>query len=151
LNEVFTAARERVRSMEEVKPRTIRFQIEPNIPAFEGDPEYLTTAIAHLLQNAIKFSPPDKPITVGAKVEGRDVHLWVKDEGRGIPKMELDNIWQSFYQIDRARNEDQGAGAGLAIVRGIAELHSGTVHVTSEPDKGSTFELILPLEKTAQQ
>ena len=150
VNDLFTAARDRVKPFEEQTPRDIRTQVEGEIPAFEADPEYLTIAICHLLQNAIKFSEPDKPITLSAKVDEGRLYLRVKDEGRGIPKLELDNIWESFYQIDRARNEDQGAGAGLTIVRGIAELHGGTVGVTSEPGVGSTFEIILPLEKPAQ-
>jgi two-component system sensor histidine kinase SenX3 len=149
LNEVFTAASERVRPMETSQPRTIEFQIDPDIPAFEGDPEYLTTAVHHLLQNAIKFSESDKPIRMRASLRDGKVHLSVTDEGRGIPAMEQADIWNSFYQIDRARNEDQGAGAGLAIVRGIAELHGGSVAVTSNVDQGSTFEIILPLEKPA--
>jgi signal transduction histidine kinase len=136
------------------KLRNIETRIEPGVPAFEGDPEYLATAMCHLLQNAIKFYPSEaatpNAIATGASMRDGKLVLWVKDEGRGIPKMELDSVWQSFYQIDRARNEDQGAGAGLAIVRGIAELHGGTVNVVSEPDKGSTFEMILPLEKIAQ-
>jgi signal transduction histidine kinase len=150
LNELFTTARDRIKPLEEQKPRDVQIQIADGIPAFEADPEYLTIAIGHLLQNAIKFSDPDKPVVTGAHVNDNYLHLWAKDEGRGIPKTELENIWQSFYQIDRARNEDQGAGAGLTIVRGIAELHGGTVNVTSEPDKGSTFEIIIPLEKPAQ-
>lgn len=150
LNEIFTSARERVRTMEDAKPRSIEFQVETGIPAFEGDPEYLTTAVHHLLQNAIKFSAPSQPIKMEAKARDGKVYLSVKDEGRGIPAMEQVDIWKSFYQINRAQNEDQGAGAGLAIVRGIAELHGGSVAVTSEPDKGSTFEIILPLEKPAQ-
>jgi two-component system sensor histidine kinase/response regulator len=150
LNEVFTAARERVRTMEDSQPRNIEFQVDPAIPAFEGDPEYLVIAVHHLLQNAIKFSEPDKPIRMDAKSKDGKVTLSVKDQGRGIPAMEQADIWKSFYQIDRARNEDQGAGVGLAIVKGIAELHGGSVAITSEPDKGSTFEIILPLEKIAQ-
>ncbi|MBC8170389.1 MAG: response regulator [Anaerolineae bacterium] len=154
LNEVFTAATERVKLFEPTKLRTIEARVEGGIAAFEGDPEYLTTAMCHLLQNAIKFYPSDtatpNAIATGATLRDGKLVLWVKDEGRGIPKMELDSVWQSFYQIDRGHNEDQGAGAGLAIVRGIAELHGGTVSVTSEPGKGSTFEMILPLEKIAQ-
>jgi two-component system, sensor histidine kinase and response regulator len=154
VTEIFNAAVERVKLFEMSKPRSIETRVESGIPVFEGDPEYLTTAVCHFLQNAIKFHQTEattpNAIAAGANVRDGKLVLWVKDEGRGIPKMELDSVWQSFYQIDRARNEDQGAGAGLAIVRGIAELHGGTVSVISEPDKGSTFEIILPLEKPAQ-
>jgi signal transduction histidine kinase len=149
LTDIFTAAQEQVRNWKSDEVRTFIMEVEPDIPPFEGDEGYLTTAITHLLQNAVKFSEPDKPVTMGAHVRGDRLHLWVKDEGRGIPTAELNNIWQSFYQIERAKNEDQGAGAGLAIVRGLAELHGGMVQVKSEPGVGSTFSIILPLEKAA--
>ncbi len=129
--------------------RSFQLRVEKPIPTFVGDSEYLTIAMNQLLQNAIKFSEPDAPIALGAMVENGDLRLWVQDRGRGIAKHELENIWQSFYQINRAHNEDQGAGAGLAIVRGLTALHQGTVDVVSQPGVGSTFTMVLPLDKLA--
>jgi len=71
----------------------------------------------------------------------------VQDWGRGIPTLELGNIWGPFYQIDRSQFEDQGAGSGLAIVRGIADLHGGRVDVESTEGQGSTFTISLPLQQ----
>jgi two-component system sensor histidine kinase/response regulator len=141
------SAVERARPFTENHQYPFVVQVDGAVPSFVGDNEYLTSALCHLLQNAIKFSDPGKPIVIGAKAGDGHVKLWVKDEGRGIAKAELENIWQPFYQIDRTQYEDQGAGAGLAIVRGLAELHGGTVEVSSEPGVGSTFTLTLPIEK----
>ncbi|MBL8153551.1 MAG: response regulator [Anaerolineae bacterium] len=137
------AARERVKELDErAHPVTVEI-VEP-LPFFIGDIEYVTSAIAQLLSNAAKFSDPGSPITIGAFTKADEVVVWVRDQGRGIPAAEFENIWKSFYQIDRASNEDQGAGAGLAIVKGIAELHGGRAEVESEEDKGSTFRLYFP-------
>jgi len=73
------------------------------------------------------------------------VCLAVIDEGRGIPEHELQNIFKSFYQIDREKYEDQGAGAGLAIVDGIVRLHGGTLSIDSTFGQGSTFVIHLPI------
>ncbi|MDL1884525.1 hybrid sensor histidine kinase/response regulator [Anaerolineae bacterium CFX8] len=125
------------------------FQIADQLPMIEGDPEYLAIAITHLLTNAAKFSEPGQPIMLGAYAENDSLTIWVRDEGRGIPLTELERIWESFYQVDRATYEDQGAGAGLAIVRGVARLHGGSVGAASELGVGSTFKIILPIEKPA--
>lgn len=144
--DLFDAARSRVKPFLE-GDYPLRVEIEGDIPAFIGDAEYLVIAVTHLLSNAVKFSDPGRPVTVGANAQNGSVQLWVKDEGRGIPAEECSRIWESFYQIDRAMFEDQGAGAGLAIVRGVARLHGGTVAVSSEVGVGSTFTITLPLEK----
>jgi signal transduction histidine kinase len=122
-----------------------RLCVQEGFPVFIADAEYLRTALVQLLDNATKFSPPDQVITLGAKIGGNEVHLWVGDAGRGIPPTEQEHIWDLFYQVDRAFHEDQGTGSGLAIVRGIAELHGGHVECHSEPGVGSTFTIIFPL------
>ncbi len=126
---------------------TCTIQLEDNLPAFVGDVAYLKTALAQLLDNAIKFSPDDPNITLGASADADWLYLWVKDNGRGISPEEQEKIWDVFYQIDRDVNEDQGAGSGLAIVRGIAELHGGTTTVQSEPGMGSTFTIAIPVKR----
>jgi signal transduction histidine kinase len=141
-------ARERVKELEE-RGHSVTVEIVEPLPFFIGDIEYVTSAIAHLLSNAAKFSDPGSPITIGAFTKADEVVVWVGDQGRGIPAAEFENIWKSFYQIDRATNEDQGAGAGLAIVKGIAELHGGRAKVESEEGKGSTFRLYFPSAEPA--
>jgi len=119
--------------------------IEPGLPSFAGDSAYLKMALAHLIDNAAKFSAPEQPITVGARRVDTEIQLWVRDCGRGIDPMEQAHIWETFYQINRASLEDQGTGSGLAIVDGIAALHGGHAEVESRPQVGSTFTLCIPL------
>lgn len=121
------------------------FDVADGIPVFVADAEYLRMALVQLLDNAVKFSRPEQPIILGARANSSEIHFWVRDCGRGIPAAEQDHIWDLFYQIDRAFHEDQGTGSGLAIVRGVAELHGGRVECLSEPNAGSTFTMILPL------
>ncbi len=143
VDEIFKEAQERVKSLE-TRHHICTVEIEPNIPVFIGDVEYLTAAITQYLSNASKFSPEGSPIAMGAYKTDKQIVFWVKDQGRGIPAHEHEHIWKSFYQIDRAVNEDQGAGSGLAIVKGVANLHGGSVSVESELGKGSTFKLAIP-------
>jgi signal transduction histidine kinase len=143
VNVLMNEARERVTELNDYVFKT---EIEAGIPVFTGDSEYLTVALAQLLSNAAKFSAAGTTVTLGAKVDSGSVQFWVRDEGRGIPKVEQANIWESFYQINRTLNEDQGAGAGLAIVQGVVKLHSGSVGVESEPGQGSTFRIWIPLD-----
>lgn len=124
---------------------TCTLWIEDEIPVFVADAEYLRTALIQFLDNAVKFAPPEEPIVLGAGAENGEIHLWVSDSGRGIPPGEQEHIWDLFYQVNRAVYEDQGTGVGLAIVRGIARLHSGRVECHSEQGRGSTFRLILPI------
>lgn len=74
------------------------------------------------------------------------VELRVSDTGCGIPEDQLSLIFERFHRVDAARTEG-GAGLGLSIARQIAEAHGGGIEVESEPDKGSTFTLMLPKEK----
>ena len=120
-------------------------RIDQPLPAVIGDEDYLRCAVRHLLLNAIKFSPPEAPVTLHARAEGQQVAISVHDKGRGIPPEELENIWDNFYQINRAFYEDQGVGSGLVIVRRIAELHGGRITVQSTPGHGSSFTLWLPI------
>ncbi len=125
--------------------RHFSLAIDDDLPTVIADPEYLSIAIIQLLENAIKFSRLDQPIELGAqRVEGELV-IWVKDMGRGIDELERARIWESFYQINRAFYEDQGAGSGLPIVRGVVRLHGGRIDLESELGKGSTFKIILPI------
>lgn len=129
----------------------ITAQVAPDVPAFIGDADYLKTALVQLIENAAKFSPPNAVVEVGARTvmeAGRPAaQLYVCDHGRGIPEPERPHIWDTFYQINRAVHEDQGAGSGLAIVRGIAALHSAATGVNSEVGQGSTFTLTFPAKE----
>jgi signal transduction histidine kinase len=123
----------------------VRTRIDPSTPNITGDEEYLAGALARMIDNAEKFSEKGDEILIeiGNDTDGR-VTIAVTDKGRGIPRDELDQIFDSFYQINRQQYEDQGAGSGLAIVRGVARIHSAEISVRSVEGEGSTFSLHFP-------
>ncbi|MEO0561594.1 MAG: response regulator [Chloroflexota bacterium] len=125
--------------------RNYELDIEPDLPTISADEDYLRAAIIHMIDNAFKFSEPPTPVKISTKVADGCLHISVTDEGRGIPDEEMEHIWTGFYQINRAHFEDQGAGSGLAIVKGVAELHGGNTSVKSDVGVGSTFTMSLPL------
>jgi two-component system sensor histidine kinase/response regulator len=126
-------------------PPNIVLCVNEELPPFIADAAYLQMALVHLLDNAIKFSPPGAPINIGARTFEGYLVLSVEDHGRGIDPLYHKDIWEVFYQHEREIYENQGAGAGLAIVQGIAQLHGGRAAVESEPGKGSVFSIYIPI------
>jgi signal transduction histidine kinase len=125
---------------------TLEFDVQDNLPFVRADTEYLGSAVECLIDNAIKFSDRSGSIVrLSIYRQDGEICLAVQDHGRGIPAHELKSIFDSFYQIKREKYEDQGAGAGLAIVDGVVKIHEGRVTVDSAPGKGSTFVIHLPI------
>lgn len=109
-----------------------------------GDRRQLVSALANLLENAVKYSDAGAEVTVGARSAGDGVELDVADHGIGIPATDLERVFERFYRVDRARSRDTGGtGLGLAIVRHVAQNHGGDVVVRSREGEGSTFTLRL--------
>jgi signal transduction histidine kinase len=106
----------------------------------EDDP-----VVTKRLDNAVKYSEPGSEIDVRARTDGTWVDVTVRDHGIGIPRRDLERIFERFYRVDRARSrETGGTGLGLAIVRHVASNHRGEVRVESREGVGSTFTLRLP-------
>jgi signal transduction histidine kinase len=108
------------------------------------DPDRISQALANLVGNAIKFTPPGGRIELFAE-EGRgEVRIAVRDSGRGLSAEVLPHVFERFWQAERGRRT--GAGLGLSIVKGIVEAHGGRVWAQSRPGEGSTFWISLPAE-----
>jgi len=124
----------------------IDLQVRRRIPPIMGDEVYIGSAVKHLIDNAIKFSPRNVRAKVSVSLVEDDgyVVISVTDEGAGIPPAEQEKLFQSFYQINREKNEQQGAGSGLAIAKHVAQLHGGQIEVETQPGVGSCFRLRLP-------
>ncbi|MDP3702943.1 MAG: ATP-binding protein [Candidatus Omnitrophota bacterium] len=111
-----------------------------------GDPQHLQRVFLNLLSNAIKYTPKDGEIRVQLRQDGSSVVVTVSDTGCGIAAEHLPNLFQEFFRVtDAANRQVQGTGLGLALVKRIIEAHQGQITVTSEPGKGSTFSVRLPL------
>jgi two-component system sensor histidine kinase SenX3 len=110
-----------------------------------GDRRQLVSALANLVENAVKYSEPGGEVVVQANTDGTWVDLVVTDSGIGIPTRDLDRIFERFYRVDRARSrETGGTGLGLSIVRHVATNHGGQVSVRSVEGEGSVFTLRIP-------
>ena len=144
--ELFEASRLEVYNITHFE-QPFSIDVEPNLPSFIGDALYLKMGLSQLIDNAVKFSQPDQPISAGARLEGDELLLWVRDQGRGIEPAEQTHIWEMFYQINRETFEDQGTGSGLAIVNNVALLHGGHAEVESRIQEGSTFTLHIPMTR----
>jgi cell cycle sensor histidine kinase DivJ len=106
--------------------------------------------LMNLLSNACKFTPAGGKIHLSATTADEHVVLSVRDSGIGISAEHVSRLGQPFYQVDSSYTRQlEGAGLGLAIVRGLVELHNGRLEIESEPGNGSCFKLILPLDTDA--
>ncbi len=112
----------------------------------QGDRRQLASAVGNMLENAVKYSDPGDVVQVRVRSDGDDVEISVVDEGAGIPRRDLDRVFERFYRVDRARSRATGGtGLGLSIVRHVASNHGGGISVDSIEGEGSTFVLRLPL------
>lgn len=124
--------------------RRIKFAATlPPAATYLLDEALLNQILYNLLSNAIKYSPPDEPVWLSVSAEGEHLMLTVEDHGIGIPEADRKSLFEPFH---RAANVGtiQGTGLGLHIARRSAELHSGSIRLCPEVDKGSRFEVILP-------
>jgi two-component system sensor histidine kinase SenX3 len=113
------------------------------------DRRQLVSALTNLLDNAVKYSERGSTVEVNARADDRRVEFEVRDHGIGIPRGDLERIFERFYRVDQARSRDTGGtGLGLAIVRHVAQAHGGEVTVSSVEGQGSTFRLSIPRGST---
>jgi signal transduction histidine kinase len=140
------------RPIAERKNITLEYRIDEAIPLLRQDPGKLRQVLYNLLSNAIKFTPEGGRVTLRARAEGRFVVLEVEDTGIGIADEERETIFEKFRQAkvpgqgeDVLTREHQGTGLGLSIVRELTKLLGGDVHLASQPGKGSTFTIRIPL------
>jgi two-component system OmpR family sensor kinase len=109
------------------------------------DPERLQTALDALVENAVAYTQPDDSIEIIASRDGGEAVIVVRDTGSGIPPDRLARVFDRFARVDDDHGRSTGGtGLGLAIVKAVVEAHGGTVGATSEPGRGSTFDIRLP-------
>ena len=116
-----------------------------------GDSFQLTSATFNLLDNALKYSPPNSRLSVDLLNKGSWAEIVVADEGVGIPRRDHDRVFERFYRVDRSRSSAMGSGLGLAVVRHVAQQHEGEVTLQSEEGAGSTFSIRLPIHAEVQR
>lgn len=119
-----------------------------NLPLLQADESRLQEVIYNLLDNAVKYSQPGGTVFLRAEIDADRVRISVADQGVGIPEADLPRIFERFYRADKARSRELGGtGLGLSIVKHIVQLHGGTVEAVSEPGKGTTISVLLPVNR----
>jgi len=141
LSEAIEATRDRAGKKE------IILELEcPADRSFPSQALLLSQAVVNLIDNAVTYSEPGSTVLVRGTVAADAISIQVLDRGIGIPREHLPRLFERFYRVDKSRSRQLGGtGLGLAIVKHIAQVHGGTVAVESEPGKGSTFTITLPL------
>jgi len=133
------------------KRQQLVIEVEGNTPLLYADERALKQILINMVSNAVKFTPEGGRIAVVAsRARSGDFQLMVEDNGPGIPPEKLDKIFTPFSQVDnRYDRQAGGTGLGLALVRGLAELHGGRAWLESEFGKGAKAFVVLPIEPTA--
>jgi two-component system, OmpR family, sensor histidine kinase KdpD len=124
--------------------RELRVQMADDLPLVYVDAELIVLIIAHLIDNAVKYSQPGGPVLIGAQVSEDSVIIRVTDQGPGISPDEQTRIFDKFYRGSNGQHT-KGTGMGLAIAREIIRAHGKEIWVKSNPDEGSEFCFSLPI------
>ena len=122
----------------------IRNDIPVELPPVSADQDRLERILMNLLSNALKYSPPDTPVTLSARAVDDEVMVSVTDQGAGIPPEDQAHLFQRFYRAKGTR-KTEGIGLGLFITRLLVQAHGGKIWVESEVREGSTFSFTLPV------
>ena len=115
-----------------------------NPPIVAADPRRLKQVLLNLIDNAIKYSPVEEPITISASQDKQYTSIIISDRGSGIPLQQQTRIFERFYRLDEARHRADGTGLGLSIVKTLVEGMGGKITLQSRPGEGSSFILTFP-------
>ena len=133
------------------KSQRLSFTPAPHSLVVEVDPVRITQALTNLLSNAIKYSAQGGEVSVSCEVGGQGVSICVTDNGIGLNPESITGIFEMFNQIDPRFGTADGLGIGLALVKGLAEMHGGSIQASSPgPGQGSKFTILLPTSVIAR-
>ncbi len=127
--------------------KRLRLTVEcpSDLPPIRGDINRLREVLQNLLDNAVQYTPAGGAVAVRARCQDQQVAITVADTGIGIPRTDLNRIFERFYRVDTARSREVGGtGLGLSITKHLVEAHGGRIAVESEVGRGSTFTVFLP-------
>jgi two-component system, OmpR family, sensor histidine kinase KdpD len=127
-----------------LKEREIHIDLPPNLPLILMDSVLMAQVLINLLDNALKYSPPDRMIEVTARTRDKWVEIGIADQGPGIPEEYLLQVFNKFFTLNRAA-DSSGTGLGLTISRGFVEAHGGKIWAENRPGGGLKIVFTLPL------
>lgn len=149
LSEIATESVELVRPLADERRIALGSELTP-VP-FVGDRERLGQVVTNLLSNAIRYNQDGGRVDVRVERMNGDVVVSVSDTGIGIPAGDLPHIFERFFRVDRARTRvEGGSGLGLSICQSVVEAHGGQITARSEPQRGTTVEVRLPLSEEGE-
>ncbi len=121
-------------------------EVEESLPKVLVDAEAVSQAVLNLVDNAMKYSPDRKHLSIRVWKSNDDVAIQVADQGMGIPESEHRRIFEKFYRVNTGLVHDtKGSGLGLTLTNHVVEAHSGRIEVDSRPGSGSRFTIFLPI------
>lgn len=146
LDSVIETAVEVARPLLDARRQRLRVDLPRPVPTLEADPLRLAQVISNLLTNAAKYSDEGAEVVLSARTRDTRLEIKVRDNGIGIPADALPSIFKMFAQVEgTAARSEGGLGIGLSLVKGLVELHGGTITAHSDgPGKGSEFVIDLP-------
>ncbi|MCE3284256.1 MAG: putative histidine kinase, hybrid, partial [Steroidobacteraceae bacterium] len=152
LDAIVDTAVEVARPLIDVRQHRLVVDVARPVPMLDVDPVRLAQVISNLLTNAARYSDPGGEITLTARTRGAVVDITVRDTGIGIPPESLERVFQMFEQVEGTGGRSEGGlGIGLSLVKGLVELHGGTVAAHSAgPGHGSEFTVTLPCVPTSE-
>jgi signal transduction histidine kinase len=124
---------------------TLELQLPEHPVPLRCDATRISQVLNNLLNNAIKYSPEGGPVRIRVSLEQAGCCVAVTDTGVGVPPSEKESIFEPFRRSSSTRGTISGVGLGLAVARKILVAHGGSLHVESEPGRGSTFYVKLPV------
>ncbi|MBV8437994.1 MAG: DUF4118 domain-containing protein [Silvibacterium sp.] len=137
-------------ALEEAQPllrdRSVEVQVADDLPPVRLDRRLVRRVLRHLIENAVKYSPPESPLCITARIENARLLVGVEDFGPGIEEFEKSLIFRKFYRGRKQRDHSSGTGMGLAIVKAILDAHGGGIDLVSRPSQGAQFIFWLPVE-----
>ena len=136
----------------ESKKQTLVYEPTNKLPLVHGNVDRIEQVITNVITNAIKYTPQNGTIFVSTVYMFNSVTIKVKDTGIGIPKKDIEHIFERFYRVDKARSREMGGtGLGLAIAKEIVEAHGGSISIKSAAGAGTEVMIKLPVKKTRKQ
>ena len=131
--------------------RIVQTHLPDDLPPVELDYLEMDQVLTNLIENAVRYTPPESPIEVSAQIEGDQMVISVADRGPGIPQADKERVFDKFYRVLGSQSNATritGSGLGLAVSKGLVEAHGGHIWVEDREGGGSIFRFTLPVGKT---
>jgi two-component system, OmpR family, sensor histidine kinase KdpD len=134
-----------------IQSRKIRQKFTENLPPVAVDPIFIGQVLVNLIENAIRYTPPESPIEITVRVNTVEMFIIVDDHGPGFPPSELGHVFESFYRLNQringcnAASSNEGSGLGLAVCKGFVEAHGGRIWAENRDGGGARLQFTLPL------